>query len=409
MRLTKKRKRDRLSYQCDVIRCNIQRDYLIHHSDGRRGLVSNIINSNTISIETYVGSSGTPINFGSNEGYTIFRPRNAVVDYIVNATELDTDQYTNYSPDFDTNEYYRIIPAARSYTGTATNDAESGGIDYLQDTAADFIAMGVEVGDIIWSDHAGGDWGEIIALNSTVIASVLYGDHEHFKKDDDYTIYYDYVYSREHIVRPRFSGNQATTNVSEVRSRDVCLGYNSDCTTASASNFTGNGATPLLTVIDLQEDGTTDVGTATFTPSAGSSGSLKVADIKFSLAQSNGDIPGWLLKNDWHKLVYIAYSSGDAPGAASVCTTGTNCLTLDGASLPGNDKRALLITAGNETNTLRDINCDVLGTAVTQDRTSGEKNSYFELENCDAADDVFSRSPFAENFNDQIRVLSTSP
>jgi hypothetical protein len=189
----------------------------------------------------------------------------------------------------------------------------------------------------------------------------------------------------------------------------VCIGYNSDCTTISATNFTGNSSTPLLTVIDYQEDGTTDVGTASYTPTANTNGSLKVSNIKFSLAETSGDIPEWLIKNDWHKLIYIAYSSDDAPGSASVCTAGTNCLTLNGASLPGNDKRALLVTAGWETDTLRDASCNVLGTAVEQDRTTGTMNSYFELENCDAGDDAYSLSPFADDFNDQIRVMATSP
>lgn len=384
--------------------------YLIHNtSTGTRGLVAEIVDANTIIVEPYIGSSTTPITFNSGENYTIYQPRIAVVDYIVNQNELDTDRVTGYNPDFDTNEYYRVVPAARSYTGTATDDDNS----VLEDTSVDFIAMGVEVGDIVFNSHANGDWGQITAVTSTTLDTVLYGDHEHFRDGESYTVYYDYVYSREHIVRTRFGGNQNTVSVNEVRSRDVCLGYNADCTTASSVNFTGNAATPLLTVIDYEEDQTTEVGTASFTPNSSSTGNLKVSNIKYSLAETSGDIPGWLIRNDWHKLIYVAYSSDDAPGVVSVCTAGTDCLAVDttwnGNSTTQSDKRALLVSAGSETDTLRDTTCTVLGTAVAQDRTSGIINSYYELDNCDAGDDIFTLDNDAINFNDQVRVMATAP
>ncbi|MEQ8426454.1 MAG: hypothetical protein RLT87_08135 [Gammaproteobacteria bacterium] len=384
--------------------------YLIHNnSTGARGLIAEIIDANTIVVEPYTGSSTTPITFSNGQNYTIYQPRIAVVDYIVNQNELDTDQVTGYNPDFDTNEYYRVVPSARSYTGTATNNDNN----TLEDTSVDFIAMGVEVGDIVYNSHANGDWGQITAVTSTTLDTVLYGDHEHFRAGESYTVYYDYVYSREHIVRPRFSGNQVTNAVSEVRTRDVCHGYNADCSTVSATAFNGNASTPLLTVIDYEEDQTTAVGTITFIPDTGSTGSLKVSNIKYSLAETSGDIPGWLIQNDWHKLIYVAYSSGDAPGAASVCSPGTNCLEIDitwrASTTTQNDKRALLLSAGGETDTLRDANCNVLGTAVAQDRTTGIINSYFELDNCDAGDDVFTLDRDASNFNDQVRVMATAP
>ncbi len=462
--------------------------YLIHNtSQGTRGLIADVIDADTVIVAPYVGSVSTAITFSPGDNYTIYEPRSAVVDYIVGQTELDTDQYTSYNPDFDTNEYYRIIPAAKSYSGTATDDDD----DILEDTSVvtagrpnGFLDLGIEVGDIVYNDHASGDWGEITAVTATTVETNLYGDHEHFRDGDDYTIYYDYVYSREHIYHARIRGEQNTKTVSETRVRDVCMGYPADCpeiagtatnggasftvlqdttknfsgsgvsigdtvtnytdgskglvssvsttqltvgslsggtlnrfdtgdeysiTSPTSTSFSLNGGIAFLTVKDYQEDRVTQVGEATFTPTTASSGSVRVNDIKFNLAEVNNDLPGWFIKNDWHKLVYVAYSGNDAPGGTSVCTAGTNCITLDGASLPGNNNRALLLAAGNETTTLRDQNCNVLGSAVQQDRTSGLINAYFELENCDSADDTYTLSGLADDFNDQVRVLGTSP
>ncbi len=387
--------------------------FLIHNtSTGTRGLVADIVDANTLIIEPYVGSAQTPITFNSGENFTIYRPRNAVVDYRVNQTEIDTDQLTSYNPDFDTNEYYRVVPAANSFSGTVDSETESGGIDTMRDTSEDFVAMGVEVGDIIHVPSRD-EWGQITAVTTTTITTDLYGPDDEFYSGDTYTVYFDYVYSREHIIHTRFRGNQNTTAVSEVRNRDVCLGYNSDCTTISSTNFTGNAATPLLTIIDYEEDRITQVGSVSFTPTANSSGSLRVSDIRYGLAENSGDLPDWLITNDWHKLVYVAYSNDDTPGVAAVCSAGTDCLsvavTWNANATTQNNKRALLVAAGAETNTLRGVNCSVLGTAVVQDRTTGTINNYFELENCDAGDDLFTFDRDGNSFNDQVSVMATVP
>ncbi len=394
--------------------------YVIHNDDqpGRvQGLVSRIIDNTTLEITNYDGQDTTDINFTDGDDYAIYPTARFVIESVTSQTQLVTDNYVSATnPDFDNNEAYQIISALSNKNGTVDfRFYDSGtGMEWLLDFDGDFVSAGIETGDII-ENHAGA-FGEIQTVTPFVIITRLYGGtSQNFANGAAYTAYYDYVASREHVFNPKFRDNAYVppAPASEIRTRDVCYAYtDSNCTTAGNSSFSGYGIQPLLTVHDRQIIGS-PVISATFTPGASSSGSLKVSDIKYSLAETSGDIPGWLIQNDWHKLIYVAYSSGDAPGAASVCSPGTNCLEIDitwrASTTTQNDKRALLLSAGGETDTLRDANCNVLGTAVAQDRTTGIINSYFELDNCDAGDDVFTLDRDASNFNDQVRVMATAP
>ena len=390
----------------------IPHSYIVqNNSMGGRvvGIISKVIDADTIEVESYVGQDSGVIEFDTGDSYSIYQVVKTVVNSRSSENEIDTNQYTSYNPDFDSGEYYRIIPSSTSFGGTVDSVLSTGSTDTLRDWSGDFLNRGIEIGDVI--RNGDGSYGEVWGVTANTITTTLYdGSRNYFLAGDNFTVYYNYVYSREHIIHARFRGDQNTTSVSEVRSRDVCLGYSADCSTvAAAVNFSGNGGEALFTIRDYEEDETTQVGEATLTPYSLSTGSIKVSNIAYNLAQTNGDVPSWFIDNDWHKLVYIAYSSDDAPGSVSVCTAGANCLTLDGASLPGNDKRALIVSAGQATSTLRDENCAVLGSEVTQDRSTGNMNSYFELENCDQGDDLFTLGSFSDNFDDQVRVLSTSP
>ena len=392
--------------------------YVIHNDDqpGRvQGLVSRIVDNTTLEITNYDGQDTTDIDFTDGDDYTIYPTARFVIESVSSQTQLVTDNYVSgTNPDFDNNEAYQIIPASSNKNGSVDFRFNSGGQEWLLDFDGDFVSAGIETGDII-ENHAGA-FGEVQTVTPAIIITSLYGGtSQNFANGAAYTVYYDFVESREHVLNPKFRGNAYVppAPASEIRTRDVCYAYtDSSCTTAGNSNFNGYGIEPLLTVHDRQMVGA-PVISASFTPGASSSGSIKVSDIKYSLAETSGDVPGWLIKNDWHKLIYVAYSGGDAPGGASVCSPGTDCLALDttwrASTTTQNDKRALLLSAGAETDTLRDTSCNVLGTAITQDRTTGLINSYFELDNCDAGDDVFTLDRDASNFNDQVRVMATAP
>lgn len=362
-----------------------------------QGVIVDIIDANTLQAESYVGESATPIEFRVGDNYLIYKPVKMVVTSVTSEAQLDTTNYTSAAtPDFDSGEYYRVMPAASLSGGVVDSVVGS----TLTDVDGDFTNKGIIVGDII-RNVTDGSYGEISAVDTMTVTATLYGGTNNiFSAFDNYEIYYDYVYSRQHEWHARFSGNQATNTFSEERVRDVCMGYNADCSaTAAAVNFSGNGGTPLITLRDYEEDETTEVGRATFTPTSASSGSIRVSNINFSLFENNGEIPQWFLKNKWHQLMYITYSAGDSPNGGAVCTVGTNCLTLTGGGAPIDNKRALVISAGEP----------LADPLPTQDRTSGVISDYYENENNDAGDDNFQTGEVTGTFNDQIRILDTSP
>jgi hypothetical protein len=239
----------------------------------------------------------------------------------------------------------------------------------------------------------GGYWFEYTELKG--------GNHVDIHASDNYRILYDYVDRREYDFNVRINSNSSVDGgfnefpTSGVRQRNVCLGYDSDCTgTGTDTTIPGDALTSMVTIRDYDNTGVL-VGDATTTvPSAGAQGRVKVSGINFLLAENYGDIPPWFSKNKWHQLIYVAYSAGDSPNGGAVCTVGANCLTLNGGGSPDNNKRALVISAGEP--------------LATQDRTSGNMTNYYESGNNNTGDDGFQTGEVTAIFNDQNRVLDTS-
>ena len=146
------------------------------------------------------------------------------------------------------------------------------------------------------------------------------------------------------------------------------------------------------------------VTATTLTVSGLSLGTENDFDDDDKYAVSSSELPDWFLKNKWHQLVYVANSAGDVPGAAAACIAGTNCLNLNVDGIPYyNDKHAIAIIAGEETETTLDASCNATA-AFMQDRSTGLMNAYYELENCDQDDD-FQRAELSTTFNDQTRII----
>lgn len=365
-----------------------------------QGIISEIVDANTLVATSYVGEGSTPIEFRPGDTYRIYEPRkDMVVTGVTNSTTLAISKLSSSNPDFDAGEYYRIIPAAKASSGTVDSTSPlictASQICTLTDLDGDFVNKGIAVGDTIenTSDTPSQSFGEITAVTDTTITTRLYGGTFNiFTAANNYTIYHDYVHLREHEIHTRFSGNFATTSSSGKRMRDVCMGYTADCSTMDTPvAFPDSTGVSLITIHDYESDGTTKVGKSTFTPSSSSTGSLRVSNIDFYLAESADDIPGWFFKNNWHQFIYIAYSVGNVPGATANCIAGTNCLTLVGAGPPDNDKQAIVIIAGDELD--------------TQDRSTATLDSYLELENAVQGDDQFRRAPVSSSYNDQVRII----
>jgi len=381
---------------------------------GVRAVITDVIDENTLDT-VELANQVSPITFATGDNYTIYTPGIVVVASYDSPTQVTTTQTGVYNPDFDLlpgpyEEYYRILPAANSYAGNATADTDADGLTLEDTSGVNFIDEGITVGDIIendFDDSLGNNcFGEIIAVTATQITvAALYGGATNtFDVGEDYVIYHDYVYSRTHEFHTLFSGDQVTGTSSEKRIRDVCLNYLlDDCANIDPNqDFSGNGGKPLITVRDFGKDGVTEVGRAFFTPgkevaipASITEGSLKVSNIDYYLSEAVGEIPGWFITNKWHQLVGIVYSAGDSPNGGATCTVGADCLTLTSGGVPNNNKRALVVSAGEP--------------LAAQDRTSGSASDYYEDENIDAGDDDYQTGDITGTFNDQVRVLDTSP
>lgn len=135
-------------------------------------------------------------------------------------------------------------------------------------------------------------------------------------------------------------------------------------------------------------------------------GTLESTNIQYDLDIDDNELPSWFYKNEWQNLIYIAYATGEAlPGDTTdttpadgvpdnVCTSGTDCLVLNNSGSPNNDKRALAIIAGED---------------LSAARPSGVLLNYLEGENSSPIDSTFVKGQTTVNFNDQIKVISTSP
>ena len=376
-------------------------NYMVFNTTtGVRAVITDVIDENTLDA-VELTNQASPITFSTGDNYTIYTPGIVVVASYDNPTQITTTRTGAYNPDFDLlgtyEEYYRILPAANLYAGVAT--ASSAG-NTLEDAAANFINEGITIGDIIENVGDGSSFGEITNVTATTITvAQLYGGTENdFDAGEAYIVYHDYVYSRTHEFHTLFSGDVVIGTSSEKRIRDVCMNYtNNDCINIDPNqDFSGNGGVPLITVRDFEKDGVTEIGRAFFTPSANTEGSMKISNIDYYLQEADGELPDWFITNKWHQLVYVAYSAGDSPNGGATCTiAGTNCLTLTGGGSPNDNKRALIISAGEPLS--------------TQDRTSGITSGYYENENNDAGDDDFQTGAIISTFNDQVRILDTSP
>ena len=372
---------------------------------GGRALLGAVLPGNRVQTAPFGGAAAAI--FRPGDAYEIWRPRRMVVTAVSGETGLDTTNYTSaITPDFNSGDLYRVLPATRQHTG----QVELGGSLGFSDSGADFIALGVEQGDIV-KNHAGA-YGEISAVARSRITAQLYGGtSQEFVAGRAYTVFHDHAFERRHVLHARFGGRQATSTSGGERRRAVCLGYSAACAGPAAPvAFAGNGGVALLSLRDYQADQTTEVGRAGFTPSAASRGRLKLSNIEFhphatgvdlngdgdylDAGETRPDLPPWFTRNNWHKLIHITYGAG---------------LTLLGE---GDTPRrgAALVLAGAEIERRQDSACRP-APAAPQDRVNGTLNEYFEAENCATpGDTVFQKGPATRAFNDLTRgIIEAAP
>lgn len=371
--------------------------HLVHdNSDSNiRGLITEIIDNNTLRIE---GFTGRPtINLATGHAYTIYTPQQLVVTNVNSATQLNTTRLTAAAPDLDYNageggpggyqELYQVKIGTGKISGTA--DGISASI-LLQDTTADF--SDIESGDII-ENTTDNSFGIISSVSGNTLTAQTYdsaGTAKVFSPGEGYIIYYNHdVHNRRNEFKMQYSGNSNVYSSGNLRKRDVCLGYGTDCS-SSASDVSLSQQNSFVTVRDFDINGN-EIGKATLDVTNTTQGSIKISNMDYYLWQTTDEIPEWFVRNNWHQLIYIAYSADYVPGGAANCSVSGNCLTLSGAGLPDDDKQALVFIAGKE--------------LATQKRSTAGIDDYFELENASQSDDIFQHAAISTTYNDQDKII----
>lgn len=382
--------------------------HFIHNisDNSARGIITEIIDGNTLRIEAPAGRPAMEVDPGDN--YRIYYPQRMVVTSVSSATQLNTSRLTSAAPDFDSGgagaggayqEFYQIN-VATGRTPTRTVDYDYG--NYLIDAGADF--SDIRPGDIVYNetDNAYGIITIVDDVNDYLYAQLYAtdGSTRSFHAGETYHIYYNHdVNKRRYEFHTRYSGASNITSIGGVRKRDVCLGYNADC-----SALSGNVLLPekdsLVVIKDIDVDGNVTGRAKADIPSGGSQGTIRLAGLDYYLTESVGELPPWFLKNKWHQLIYVAYSNGLIPGGANSCTSGTDCLVISG-SFNSNDTEAIVLAAGRQlTNGICQLD------STFQDRANARVCDYFENNNQIPGDDTFTKNGASGTFNDKLLVVS---
>lgn len=146
---------------------------------------------------------------------------------------------------------------------------------------------------------------------------------------------------------------------------------------------------PLLIIEDLHEENVVSRIGLTAAP-GGAAGSIRTTGMNYYLAEAPAELPPWFIKNKWHRLVYIAYAAGFAPGGSGRCDAGVDCLAVQTRT---DAAEALVISAGMA--------------LAHQQRADGSGADYYENENATpGAGEVFTSARRSETFNDQIVVVA---
>ncbi len=200
-------------------------------------------------------------------------------------------------------------------------------------------------------------------------------------------------FQRTYDISIEFENGTVSINppdLSKLRTRDV-------------SNTFGplSNTTVKITITDdssgLLETGTNVLGN-------NSTGLFVVGGIAFDLdpnldpAIGRAEIPAWFTNNNWHRLIYVAYSGSDTPGSGTSCDTVPNCITLRN-TVPEGNKRGIVLSAGSD---------------LTGNRAADPGNWYNYFEDSvhtlpPAGNDIFEKKEITNNYNDQVQILDTSP
>ncbi len=360
-------------------------DKIENLNNGSAGLVVSAFDGDRIRYVSIAGKEAFMISPGDQYRIRIASSR---------TDELTADPLTN--PD-----EYRVYNSTGRITASVWNAIEIGDAVENQDTGG--VGLITNKGMDI-----NGHWFDYTALRG--------GSRDDIAGGDKYRISFNYVERREYEVSVRISsknGGGSDESFSDgVRRRSVCLGYGSDCSDDPGYDTTlrqHDTVAPTTVTIRDYDDKNILIGRAKTVIRSGATGRLRLANILYMLSvgdDDDDDIPGWFVRNGWHRYFYIAYSAGgDIPGTASICMAASDCLQLKmtppAEGLEQANIRALIVYSGR-----------VLANTPSP-RTSGEFEAYYEGDNAND-DDEFDKRAFAYNaagdpidFNDRVKVATS--
>ena len=327
----------------------------------------------------------------------------------------DTISFVRISPAsvpvFAAGDDYRIYIATRQSSNVTARSPTVVGtprVYFNTSAASTTVYTNADVGNII-EHNSTGNVGRITAkgLCSTCSPVRYYFDYTTlqgtspttaFANTNQFRVFGDYVDQRQYYFDLRFGGNVVSANTGEARTRTVCRGYGTDCATGpSVTGMLGNGAIQTVKISDYDTSSTLLGGANAKPPATGNPwSSIRVSGLNYQLADDVADeLPAWFLKNRWHQLIYVAYADGFKPSGSGSCTPGTDCLEIEG-TLNSDDREALVISAGMELETA------VCPDTSAQNRSNGRLCDYYEDENADDSDNLYSRDKPVDLFNDKL-------
>ena len=332
----------------------------------------------------------------------------------VGSTNLASPVSFDYNTGTGVGDSYRVIMAADEVTDNAGAGTNGAAFIVYDNDIADFAAEGVQVGDVVkntWFNgvgtvtalgvDGGGAWFTYTALQG--------GSYTDIFPTEGYAIYHTHVNKREYDFEFQFTGDVdiPTSSADGSKRRSVCLGYGADCSaeTPTSVRLTTNLLNPTVVIKDYHLDNS-QLGEAEILIPDSIGGGLRVTGIQYDYTENpDGEyaqdkLPTWFTENNWHHLIYAAYSEGDAPGATAACVSGTNCLQLNLPNGNNDAVQSVVIAAGYEINDA--------AVPLVQNRANGGLGEYFESDNV-VVDDIFLQNGNQAGYNDQTLVLRPSP
>ncbi len=324
-----------------------------------------------------------------------------IVRSVPSATTLQISNISGYaSLNHAVGQPYRVYTASHSISGHASWGSQLAPYYKMYASGADLST--VKVGDVI-ENTTWNAIGMVTGVNAgasppyvtyTPLQGGMYPDIYY---GEAYTIHTQYVAKRLYEFQVRMKGTVQSTTSSGIRTRTVCIGYDSSCNgTSAAAVFPINSIAPQISLLDYDSSGA-PVGTAT-APKTGTSptGSLRISGIIYPLtaddsmsANTPGNLPSWFIKNRWQQLVYVAYSGLYGPG-------GTGSLLQVNVQTPPSTLdsiQSLVIAAGPQMD------------SQAEDRTTGQLDAYFESGNASSGDDDFGQKQITDPYNDQVQII----